>query len=300
MPTNTGLRLPSISTITAKAFNAHSPRSAASPLLDRKEHGFTDTPNSLKLAATYSSSDSLNHAIENARKATRMLEEYRDRQNSPPQQPRSHSFSTPSHIEHNATGSPLSYPTPPPPPQTFHPYYAPPTMVPQLIPQPMQAPALNEPQCQRCGSTETPEWRRGPNGSRTLCNACGLYHAKLVKRKGPEAAAKEIMQKKIRVTNAKNGQKILISAASGSRGSSKGKHVVLNQMQYDKLNHQLAQQQHQMHQMHTQQMPPQGYYPVPAYGYYPPPLTMVPTTVAPPHYTGYPIEAHMHPLEQRH
>ena len=38
--------------------------------------------------------------------------------------------------------------------------------------------------CHRCGTTETPEWRRGPKGVRTLCNACGLFHAKLVKRKG--------------------------------------------------------------------------------------------------------------------
>lgn len=43
--------------------------------------------------------------------------------------------------------------------------------------------------CQRCGATDTPEWRRGPDGLRTLCNACGLFHAKLVKRDGPEKAA---------------------------------------------------------------------------------------------------------------
>ncbi|KAG1054543.1 hypothetical protein G6F46_002166 [Rhizopus delemar] len=28
--------------------------------------------------------------------------------------------------------------------------------------------------CQSCQSTETPEWRKGPFGPRTLCNACGL------------------------------------------------------------------------------------------------------------------------------
>jgi hypothetical protein len=26
--------------------------------------------------------------------------------------------------------------------------------------------------CLGCGATETPEWRRGPLGPRTLCNAC--------------------------------------------------------------------------------------------------------------------------------
>lgn len=28
--------------------------------------------------------------------------------------------------------------------------------------------------CHSCHTTETPEWRRGPDGARTLCNACGL------------------------------------------------------------------------------------------------------------------------------
>jgi hypothetical protein len=32
--------------------------------------------------------------------------------------------------------------------------------------------------CHSCNRAETPEWRRGPDGARTLCNACGLrtYH----------------------------------------------------------------------------------------------------------------------------
>lgn len=49
--------------------------------------------------------------------------------------------------------------------------------------------------CRHCGTSETPEWRRGPDGARTLCNACGLYHAKMVKRNGPLVAA-EILKKK--------------------------------------------------------------------------------------------------------
>lgn len=37
--------------------------------------------------------------------------------------------------------------------------------------------------CHSCNISETPEWRRGPEGARTLCNACGLHFAKLTKRK---------------------------------------------------------------------------------------------------------------------
>ncbi|KAI8841716.1 hypothetical protein BC829DRAFT_402387 [Chytridium lagenaria] len=37
--------------------------------------------------------------------------------------------------------------------------------------------------CSSCGATKTPEWRRGPNGPRTLCNACGLTYAKSRRRR---------------------------------------------------------------------------------------------------------------------
>jgi len=33
--------------------------------------------------------------------------------------------------------------------------------------------------CQQCNVTETPEWRSGPTGPKTLCNRCGLRFAKI-------------------------------------------------------------------------------------------------------------------------
>ncbi|KAI8047084.1 uncharacterized protein B0P05DRAFT_445825, partial [Gilbertella persicaria] len=36
--------------------------------------------------------------------------------------------------------------------------------------------------CHSCHISETPEWRRGPDGARTLCNACGLHYAKLTRK----------------------------------------------------------------------------------------------------------------------
>jgi len=36
--------------------------------------------------------------------------------------------------------------------------------------------------CHSCGRSETPEWRRGPDGARTLCNVCGLNYAKLTRK----------------------------------------------------------------------------------------------------------------------
>lgn len=32
---------------------------------------------------------------------------------------------------------------------------------------------LNEFLCKECGTADSPEWRRGPSGPKTLCNACG-------------------------------------------------------------------------------------------------------------------------------
>ncbi|KAK4031885.1 hypothetical protein C8A01DRAFT_51182 [Parachaetomium inaequale] len=37
--------------------------------------------------------------------------------------------------------------------------------------------------CNSCNRVDTPEWRRGPDGARTLCNACGLHYAKLERRR---------------------------------------------------------------------------------------------------------------------
>lgn len=47
--------------------------------------------------------------------------------------------------------------------------------------------------CQQCGKTSTPEWRRGPVGPRTLCNACGLFYCKLVKKVGERIAREKLL-----------------------------------------------------------------------------------------------------------
>lgn len=37
--------------------------------------------------------------------------------------------------------------------------------------------------CAQCQSTDSPEWRKGPNGPKELCNACGLRYAKTLAAK---------------------------------------------------------------------------------------------------------------------
>ncbi|KAI9571387.1 white collar 2 type of transcription factor [Boletus coccyginus] len=43
--------------------------------------------------------------------------------------------------------------------------------------------------CVTCGRTDSPEWRKGPQGPKTLCNACGLRWAKEVRSKVDENPA---------------------------------------------------------------------------------------------------------------
>ncbi|KAK6865014.1 hypothetical protein PG995_001542 [Apiospora arundinis] len=43
--------------------------------------------------------------------------------------------------------------------------------------------------CHSCNRIDTPEWRRGPDGARTLCNACGLHYAKLERKRQMEQRA---------------------------------------------------------------------------------------------------------------
>lgn len=64
--------------------------------------------------------------------------------------------------------------------------------------------------CLRCGTSDTPEWRTGPYGSKTLCNACGLYHYKLVKKKGILFANNELLKYKIVLD--KKGRRVAVDS----------------------------------------------------------------------------------------
>lgn len=47
---------------------------------------------------------------------------------------------------------------------------------------------MGQQRCHSCNRTETPEWRRGPDGARTLCNECGLYYAEMTRKSRPKAS----------------------------------------------------------------------------------------------------------------
>ncbi|CAH6722137.1 hypothetical protein CLIB1444_08S02718 [[Candida] jaroonii] len=51
-------------------------------------------------------------------------------------------------------------------------------------------------ECKHCGSENTPEWRRGPEGEKTVCNACGIFYSKLIKKYETPAEAARIMSER--------------------------------------------------------------------------------------------------------
>ncbi|QLG71282.1 hypothetical protein HG535_0B03210 [Zygotorulaspora mrakii] len=50
--------------------------------------------------------------------------------------------------------------------------------------------------CLHCSATDTPEWRKGPRGPATLCNACGLFYKKLIRKFGVVSAGVVMSQRR--------------------------------------------------------------------------------------------------------
>ncbi|ORE14985.1 hypothetical protein BCV71DRAFT_293216 [Rhizopus microsporus] len=48
--------------------------------------------------------------------------------------------------------------------------------------------------CQSCGTQSSPEWRRGPSGHKTLCNACGLRYSRSIARQEKMAQQQQQQQ----------------------------------------------------------------------------------------------------------
>ncbi|KAF9897739.1 hypothetical protein BX616_005069 [Lobosporangium transversale] len=65
--------------------------------------------------------------------------------------------------------------------------------------------------CLSCDSSDTPEWRRGPDGARTLCNACGLHYAKLLKRQNQQLQLQQ--QQAAAIEEAPSAKETLIGAS---------------------------------------------------------------------------------------
>ncbi|GAA5825820.1 hypothetical protein JCM11251_000014 [Rhodosporidiobolus azoricus] len=79
---------------------------------------------------------------------------------------------------------PSQIPVPPPPPPHSQSGKKPPKQRPDG---PVFKPNVKA--CESCGTVNSPEWRKGPTGAKSLCNACGLRYARSVARQKKQAEA---------------------------------------------------------------------------------------------------------------
>lgn len=49
--------------------------------------------------------------------------------------------------------------------------------------------------CHQCGTRQTPEWRRGPEERKILCNACGIFHNKMLRKLGKQGAFEQLKRR---------------------------------------------------------------------------------------------------------
>ncbi|KAF9918579.1 hypothetical protein FBU30_000132 [Linnemannia zychae] len=74
--------------------------------------------------------------------------------------------------------------------------------------------AQEEKACESCGTTNSPEWRRGQSGKKDLCNACGLRYSRSVARQNRQAQKQ--LEGKLPKTKAPKGAKAAKAAAAAA------------------------------------------------------------------------------------
>ncbi|WFD30329.1 hypothetical protein MSPP1_001347 [Malassezia sp. CBS 17886] len=77
------------------------------------------------------------------------------------------------------------------------------------------AAAAQAKKCASCGKSNSPEWRRGPSGHKTLCNACGLRYARSLSIKRKKRKDGEV------VTLEATGDPSTVPPSRGSGGGSR-------------------------------------------------------------------------------
>ncbi|KAG0208052.1 hypothetical protein BGX28_000872 [Mortierella sp. GBA30] len=112
--------------------------------------------------------------------------------------------------------------------------------------------------CESCGTTNSPEWRRGQSGKKDLCNACGLRYSRSVARQN-RLAQKQLEGKGTKAKGAKAGK-----AAKASKKTS-GVEASVESTQTSQGYMDPQQHQHHPQQQQQQQQQQQHLHPYPTY-----------------------------------
>lgn len=81
----------------------------------------------------------------------------------------------------------------------------------------LQKPANAQRSCVSCGRTESPQWRRGPDGNFTLCNACGLSYAGLTEKKRDDSTPPSAIDYSSRTARFKSESTSVTQSCSDAR-----------------------------------------------------------------------------------
>jgi len=73
--------------------------------------------------------------------------------------------------------------------------------------------------CHFCGRKDTPEWRKGPAGPATLCNACGLQWAKKMRAQRSGSSLAKTAPKTASVPSSKNSEETTSDAENAKAES---------------------------------------------------------------------------------
>ncbi|KAG9327428.1 hypothetical protein KVV02_006004 [Mortierella alpina] len=131
--------------------------------------------------------------------------------------------------------------------------------------------STEEKACESCGTTNSPEWRRGQSGKKDLCNACGLRYSRSVARQNRQA------QKQLegKVSKAKGAKTAKAGKAASKKASESDSHAAdstlqaaqagatqafVNDSHLVQHQHQQQQQQHQQQQHQQQQQQQQQHH----------------------------------------
>ncbi|KAG0221182.1 hypothetical protein B0O80DRAFT_457910 [Mortierella sp. GBAus27b] len=112
-----------------------------------------------------------------------------------------------------------------------------------------------EKSCESCGTTNSPEWRRGQSGKKDLCNACGLRYSRSVARQNRQAQ-KQLEGKGAKAKGPKSGKgpKAPPKKGTGAEESSMAGHS-------GQTNQAALQQQQQSHSYPSASYPNSGMVP---------------------------------------
>ncbi|CAO1629620.1 unnamed protein product [Jaminaea pallidilutea] len=80
-------------------------------------------------------------------------------------------------------------------------------------------PETGEKRCTSCGTSNSPEWRKGPSGQKTLCNACGLRYSRAVSRQHKKDEKAKLAADELGAGDAKVGKPRGSIASTSSDGA---------------------------------------------------------------------------------